>query len=187
MLITLSWIFFHHRQKQNFQTPSKTGMYVMFILKMSISRNVTFCIITRYNVSLIISSHLQLSTRVRKLLNFDEFFANFLFYRYVFKILGRNKELSALNRGRSEVLFLISFFSNYFPYAILTMTKAWGHLWQTRCPRNMVINYLSLVTTEKHLTQSSTTGWSSLDLIAVRSAIITKRDWYLLQEVVRSI
>ena len=144
-----------------------------FILKVSISRNVTFCVITRYNVPLVISYHMQLYTRVRKLLNFDEFFTNFLFYRYVFEIFDRSKELSALNRGRSEVLFLYLFFSNYFPRAILSMTKARGHLWQTWYPRNMVINYLSLVTTEKHFTQS---GWSGLEVIAVLWAIIAKRD-----------
>ena len=121
--------------------------------------------------------HMQLYTRARKLLNFKEFFANFLFYRYVFEVLDRNKELSALNRWRSEVLFFISsFFANYFPHAILSMTKARGHLWQTRYPRNVVINDLGLVTTEKHFTQSSTTGWSGLKLIAVLWAIIAKRD-----------
>lgn len=59
------------------------------ILKVSISRNVTFCAVARYNVALVTCSyHLQLQTR--KLLNFDEMFASYLVYPYVFEILDRN-------------------------------------------------------------------------------------------------
>lgn len=112
------------------------------------------------------SYHLQLYTRVRELLNFDEFFLQ-IFSSIVtsskFSIEIRSLAHWTVDERKCCFLYdIIFFFFNYFPYAISSMTNAWGHLWQTRCPRNMVINCLSLATTEKHFTQSSTctTGWS---------------------------
>lgn len=56
LLYSLSNRLFHHRRKQNSQTPMKTACTWCFILIVSISRNVTFCVITRYNVPLVIFS-----------------------------------------------------------------------------------------------------------------------------------
>lgn len=81
------------------------------VLKVSISRNFTFCVVTRYNVPLVTCScHLQLQTRM--LLIFDEIFANCYLLSLRLWNPWSKRSFAFLNRGRSEV---------FFSYAILSL------------------------------------------------------------------